>query len=330
MDLVQLLLMLLISCILNLVVVCITAQRISYSYTGPSGFGHTTNSSTYLANLNLLLHSLSSSSNATGFYNTTIGDGSDKVFGLFLCRGHITHQDCQNCVEMASEEIKSLCHNISTAISWYDKCLIRYSNQSIFSILQQDPVFYVYGAEHVTNLDQYNQTVGNLMNLVTKAASGSSIPKYYAAGSVSYTGNDNVYGMVQCTPDITQDECNGCLSASVSNIPRKLYSKEGGRILKPSCNLTYEFNNPFYQDASSPPPANPPSTTSTGKHGISPPPANPPSTTSTDKHVKNSNSTVKVTVIIIVVMAGALTIMIIFILYPRIRRKKKLKVEAFG
>ncbi|XP_043687787.1 cysteine-rich repeat secretory protein 38-like [Telopea speciosissima] len=224
------LLMRLISSILLLFLlssISTTAQPTGFACTDPSGVNHTTNSTTYLANLNLLFNSLSTNaiSSDTGFSNTTIGYGSDKVYGLFLCRGDITHQDCQNCVLTASEEIKPICSNMITAISWYDYCLIRYSNQSIFSILQQEPVTYRSGPSDVTNLDKYNQTVRDLMSgLVREAAYGSSTPKYYAAGQVNYsTGYNTVYGLVQCTPDITKDECNRCLSGSVSDIPKKHY-----------------------------------------------------------------------------------------------------------
>ncbi|KAJ4975278.1 hypothetical protein NE237_000384 [Protea cynaroides] len=260
-----LLLILLLSCMLT-----ITAVSVIHNCAGSS------NSSRYVANLDLLLSSLSSNAtSATGFYNASTGDGSDKVYGLFLCRGDTTTKDCQNCVKNGTKEVKSLCSNTTTAIVWYDDCMIRYSNESFSSILQQDPVFYLYNLNSVTNLDQYNQTVGDLMNrLVKEAAYGSTTPKYYAADEVNYyTGSHNVYGLVQCTPDITPDECNGCLNGSVAlDIPHILYPKMGGRVLKPSCNIRYEFDSSFYRQIASDP-ASPPQASS--------PLASAPSTNST-------------------------------------------------
>ncbi|XP_043687783.1 putative cysteine-rich receptor-like protein kinase 9 [Telopea speciosissima] len=310
------LLMFLISCIILLLLSSssISAQPVQYACSGPSGVNQTTNSTTYITNLNSLLNSLSSNATSSdiGFYNTTIGDGSDKVYGLFLCRGDITHQDCQNCVLTASEEIKPICSNMITAISWYDYCLIRYSNQSIFSILQQEPVTYRSGPSDVTNLDKYNQTVRDLMSgLVREAAYGSSTPKYYAAGQVNYsTGYNTVYGLVQCTPDITKDECNRCLSGSVSDIPKKHYPKQEGRVLKPSCTLWYQFNFAFFNQQ------------------VPSPPATPPSTNSTSHQDKRSNSTVNVTIVVIIVIAATITIIIIIVLYLRLGRKQNLKVEG--
>ncbi|KAJ4976016.1 hypothetical protein NE237_001122 [Protea cynaroides] len=299
------LLLILLSCMLT-----ITAEPVGYACTGPSGVNYTTNNSRYLANLDLLLSSLSSNAtSATGFYNTTIGDDSDKVYGLFLCRGDITTNDCQNCVETATEKIKLSCTNQTTAIAWYDYCMIRYSNQSIFSTLQQEPVIYPYGPKDISNLDQYNQTVGDLMyRLVKQAAFGGSTPVYYAAGEEKYyTGYDRVYGLVQCTPDITKNECNRCLSGSITDIPNKIYPKQGGRVLKPSCNLRYEFNSAFYEQTSSPS-ATPPSTSSAGIDG------------------KGSNS--NLIVLVSINVAAIISIITVSILYLRFRRRKqKLRLE---
>ncbi|RVW21209.1 putative cysteine-rich receptor-like protein kinase 9 [Vitis vinifera] len=61
---------------------------------------------TYQTNLNLLLSFLSS--NATidsGFYNATVGrEPSDVVYGLFLCRGDLSPQLCQECVGAATNK----------------------------------------------------------------------------------------------------------------------------------------------------------------------------------------------------------------------------------
>ncbi|KAJ4976027.1 hypothetical protein NE237_001133 [Protea cynaroides] len=230
---------------------CINASPVYHICIGGN---YTTNSTIYLANLNLLLSSLSSNATTvTGFYNATIGDDdSDKSYGLFLCRGDSTQEDCQNCVATASEEIKQRCPNTTTAIAWYEHCLIRYSNQSIFSRMQENPKF--------------NLTVGDLMDrLVSIAASGSSTLKY-AADEVKFgSTNQTVYGLVQCSPDISQHECNLCLRDSIDEIPTCCYPKRGSQILKPSCTARFEFNYPFYrlEFTTEAPTPTPPSTPST-------------------------------------------------------------------
>ncbi|XP_042482430.1 putative receptor-like protein kinase At4g00960 [Macadamia integrifolia] len=312
-------LMLLISCTLFLLMSgSITAQAVAYSCTYLSLDNQTTNSSKYLANLNLLLLSLSSNSNATsgtGFYNTTTGNGSDKVYGQFLCRGDITVKDCQTCVETAGTGIKSVCPNMTAAVAWYDNCMLRYSNESFFSILEQEPFRYAPAPNNLTKLDQYNTTVGNLLHrLVNQSVyvASTTTPKYYASGQVSYySGFDNLYGLVQCNPDITPTECNSCLIGSVNlDIPRLLYPKQGGRILKPSCNVRYEFNSPFYQPSTTP--AIAPSTNTT--------------VTATGNNGGNRRKSITIIVLVIINVATFIIIVIISNFYRRLQ-KRKLKLD---
>ncbi|KAH7569092.1 hypothetical protein JRO89_XS06G0104200 [Xanthoceras sorbifolium] len=56
--------------------------------------GNFTANSTYARNRNLLLSSLASNiTGYKGFYNTTIGQDPDKVYGLALCRGDVSSED---------------------------------------------------------------------------------------------------------------------------------------------------------------------------------------------------------------------------------------------
>ncbi|XP_042508627.1 putative cysteine-rich receptor-like protein kinase 9 isoform X2 [Macadamia integrifolia] len=305
--------MIFISCMLFLLQLLptITAEYIASNCTYNSSV---TNSITYLANLDSLLLCLSSNANATsgtGFYNDTAGNGSDKVYGLYLCRGDLTLEECQTCVKKASVEIKSNCPNTTAAVTWYDDCMLRYTNVSFFSTLQQEPFRYGAAPNDVTKVDQYNQTVGELMNgLMNQAVDGSTstTPKYYAAGAVTYyTKIDTVYGLVQCTPDITQDDCKNCLTGSISiDLLRLIYPKRGGKILKPSCNIRFEFNYPFYHDKVT--------------------------STVTDGERRNSREVIIVIIVVVVIVATFITIIIISNLYLRVRRKKqkqkqKLRVE---
>ncbi|KAJ4975288.1 hypothetical protein NE237_000394 [Protea cynaroides] len=226
--------------------VCINASPL---YHFCMGSNYTTNSTKYLANLDLLLSSLSSNAiTGTGFYNATVGsDDSDKSYGLFLCRGDVTQEDCHNCVEKATEEIKSLCPNTTTAIAWYDYCMIRYSNHSIFSIMQENPEYCLWNGPNVSNPDQFNVTVADLMNRLLKRVTYSSATRKYAADVKSYVNFQKVYALVECTPDIPRDDCYRCLSDSIAEIPNCGYPKVAAQIHKPSCNIRFQFNNLFYR-----------------------------------------------------------------------------------
>ncbi|XP_071905799.1 cysteine-rich receptor-like protein kinase 10 [Coffea arabica] len=104
--------------------------NITYNPNSPSG-------SIYGANLNLLLYNLSSHASRTdnnGFYNFSTGDDpSNKVYGLFLCRGDVSTDVCKECVADAHTRLLHECPNQTAAIVWYDECLVRFSDQTIFS-----------------------------------------------------------------------------------------------------------------------------------------------------------------------------------------------------
>nr|XP_025679208.1 cysteine-rich receptor-like protein kinase 25 [Arachis hypogaea] len=106
-----------------------------------------------------------------------------------------------------------------------------------------------------------------MSNLIDKAIAGDSRRKY-AAASVNSTGFQNIYGVVQCTPDLSSLECDQCLEGHVSDIPACCDGKKGGRVLSPSCYIRYEVY-PFFQPTAAnnaPPPSSlsqPPHSSST-------------------------------------------------------------------
>ena len=63
--------------------------------------------------------------------------------------------------------------------------------------------------------------------------------------------------LVQCTPDLCQQDCNDCLTGAFGDIPSCCDGKQGGRVVRPSCNFQYEVYR-FY-DPVAPPPPPPPS-----------------------------------------------------------------------
>nr|GLL45713.1 putative receptor-like protein kinase At4g00960 [Ipomoea trifida] len=89
-------------------------------------------SNPYGANLKSLLSTLSSHGNyENGFYTFTAGDDhhdDTAAHGLFGCRGDIPTADCDICVTQACLDILQLCPKEKTAISWYEKCMLRYSD----------------------------------------------------------------------------------------------------------------------------------------------------------------------------------------------------------
>jgi hypothetical protein len=237
-----------------------TANKFQYFCDQNNNGGNYTTNSTYHKNLNTLLSTLTSNKEINyGFYNSSYGNNSDKVNAIGLCRGDIKPNDCQNCLKNSTVLLTQHCQNRKEAIGWYDdeKCMLRYSNRSIFGLDEIGPAYFVWNTNNATNEVEFNKVVKKLLDsLRSRAASGDSDLKY-AVGSdlVGPNNNQTIYGLVQCTPDLSKTLCDNCLVQSIKEISNCCNNRLGVRIVRPSCNLRYETNSLFYQTTSSDSPA---------------------------------------------------------------------------
>ncbi|KAK7391005.1 hypothetical protein VNO78_19282 [Psophocarpus tetragonolobus] len=207
--------------------------------------------STYQTNLDILLSNLTSNTeNNYGFYNFSYGQNGDKVNAIGLCRGDVKQDDCRSCLNDSRGNLTHICPIQKEAISYQDRCMLRYSNGSIFGLMETSPWLYLSKEINATNVKQFNEAVGNLLrNLTGIAASGDSRTKY-AAGNETAPNFETIYGLVQCTPDLSEKDCNDCLVGAIAEIPSCCDGKTSGGVIRPSCNIRYE-NYRFY-DAPAP------------------------------------------------------------------------------
>ncbi|KAI4295822.1 hypothetical protein L6164_035825 [Bauhinia variegata] len=212
--------------------------------------------STFEANLNLLLSSLSSKASlGNGFYRTRTGtDTPNVVNGLFLCRGDIASAACHDCVAAAAKEILRRCYVKKESIIWYDRCLLRYSYQPLNNIV---PGVDLRNDKNISRseLNRFNELLAGMLNsLATKAA--NSQDKKFATGELNLTSTETLYGLVQCTPDLEFFDCNMCFRSAIAYIPNCCDGKQGARVLLPGCIIRYELY-PFYNNtiAATAPPA---------------------------------------------------------------------------
>ncbi|XP_065877420.1 cysteine-rich receptor-like protein kinase 10 [Euphorbia lathyris] len=217
-----------------------------------------TGNSNYPTNRNQTLSSLTSNGNRSiGFYNTSAGQGPNDVFGVFLCRGDATIDQCQNCVASAAKEIVELCPVEVEAVIWYDFCLLRYSNRSLVS-MANSPTVYKSNTQNISDQTRFNSLLATSMReSATAAANAKSGEKKFAVKEVNFTAFQTLYNLAQCTPDLSTADCIQCLDIAISQLPACCNGKQGGRVLTPSCNIRYEMYR-FYT-APSPPPSPPPS-----------------------------------------------------------------------
>jgi len=77
-----------------------------------------------------------------------------------------------------------------------------------------------------------------LTQLANKA---KATPKLYATGGMELGESTKLYGLVQCTRDLSSAVCKKCLDGIIGELPSCCDGKEGGRVVSGSCNFRYEI-----------------------------------------------------------------------------------------
>ncbi|XP_058071146.1 cysteine-rich repeat secretory protein 38-like [Magnolia sinica] len=160
--------------------------------------------------------------------------------------GDINTDLCNTCVNQASPEIKLTCHMRTAAGIWYEYCTLRYSDRifrSVYDPAYNSIQFFMLNLVNASVPQQFKATLNRLMNNISSVATyDPSVPKF-AIGEANSTINQTIYRLVQCTQDLTNEDCNACLRDAISKIPPVCCDgKLGGRILGASCNLRFEVH----------------------------------------------------------------------------------------
>jgi len=196
----------------------------------------------YNKTLNNLMCYLDSKTPLTGFGSGSQGLGQNQTFGLALCRGDINSTYCKACVDEASNEIQKLCELKKEAIVWYDVCMLKYSNLSFLGKIDNKNWILEENTHFWSNPAYFNKEVIQILSMLQKEAYVS--PKMYAAGALEIGNSTTLYGLVQCTRDLSSANCNICLEEAIGVVPY-FNGSVGGKIVGGSCNVRYEIY-PFF------------------------------------------------------------------------------------
>ncbi|XP_075523139.1 cysteine-rich receptor-like protein kinase 15 [Primulina tabacum] len=282
--------------------------------------GNYSSFSTYKDNMDTLLSSLPTKVDINGFYNASEGQSPDIVYAAVLCRGDVQLEECRTCIRNAAAELVKSCPNYKQAVQWNELCMLRYSNESMFGIMTTFPSWYWKNGKDASSPVQYMADVSRLLDkLRGQAANGGSLRKV-AAGNSSSVDFQIIFSLVQCTPDLSPENCSSCLIEAAVDIPSYCNISIRCRVLSPSCNLRYH-QLPFYnetrlrelQELATLPPPPPP---------LPPPPQQPVSPPGPEK---NDN-----TVIIASVSVGVgliVAVLASILLIKRAKKKPKEELE---
>ncbi|XP_010432720.1 PREDICTED: putative cysteine-rich receptor-like protein kinase 39 [Camelina sativa] len=210
-----------------------------------------------------------------GFYNASLGESPNRVHALALCARGYERQDCMSCVEGAAQGILNNCQNRIDSFTWEKdlkddvSCLVSSSNQSNFGNLELLPAIsfdnpHNLKSESSKNMTLFEQEWNAMANGTVKAAAkaeNSSVHKYYSAVKAEFTEYPNVYMLMQCTPDITSQDCKTCLQDCVARFRELFWGRQGGEVNRPSCFFRwdlYPFHGAFGNVTRVPAPPRPP------------------------------------------------------------------------
>ncbi|KAK2654682.1 hypothetical protein Ddye_014538 [Dipteronia dyeriana] len=266
------------------------------------GTGNFTANSTYGRNRDLILSSLSSVNAIGGFYNDTIGQDSDKVYALALCSGdYSSAEECSNCINDTSHLIMTLCPNQKEAYMWRN-CFVRYSNRSFLGVLELNPNQRLYNTGDIkSNLTEFNQIWESLMDGLVRKASRLK----FATKETNLTYFQKIYALMQCTPDLSQIDCDVCLRQYVVEYQNCCRGKQGGVVLGPNCVFRWDLY-PFYNSTATP--------------DAPPPSPLPPPTTSTI--TKDHGGGINSRTVVIVVVSISMFLVLVSLAYVFLRKSK--------
>ncbi|KAG2276298.1 hypothetical protein Bca52824_058853 [Brassica carinata] len=192
--------------------------------------------------------------------------------------------------------------------------MVRYSNQSIVGKMRVMPAAFLSNTQNITEsqLSRFNESLAALLIDVSVKAASSSIK--FATERANFTVFQTIYSLVQCTPDLTNLDCESCLRQTINWLPLCCDRRIGGRVIASSCSFRYELY-PFYNEtitAATPPP------------NVSAPPPQ----LSSQPPGKGKSSTVIVTAVAVPVSVCVLLLGAACCLLARRRRRNKLSGEG--
>ncbi|XP_061947163.1 cysteine-rich repeat secretory protein 38-like [Populus nigra] len=212
-------------------------------FTRCSSNENSTANSSYKTSLNVLMGSLYHLAPVEGFALGSLGQNNqDRPYGLVLCRGDVSSSDCRTCAANATREIRKRCPNGKSAIIAYDNCLLKYSDSNFFGQIDENK-FSTFTVNNVSNPVLFKEKTTELLSqLADKASYNSS--KLYAAGEMDLLeGSRKLYGMAQCTRDLSSVDCKKCLDGTIGALPGVAYGNEGTAV-GGSCMVIYAIH-PF-------------------------------------------------------------------------------------
>ncbi|KAH0894544.1 hypothetical protein HID58_056973, partial [Brassica napus] len=258
--------------------------------------------------------------------NVTVHDGNfygwmgldpDIVYAVGMCSPGAGPEACSQCIQDTSDSLLKSCPNQTDSFTWLGEeflCLVHYSRKPFSGVLILEPSKVLYNSVDIEkeNLKEFDSVWDELMSrtMTSLVRNNLSTPtsKYYENEIAPVPGYKNISVLMQCTPDVSSEDCKLCLEKSVDYYKTLHHGKRGGIVLRPSCFLRWELYtfSGVFDHIRMPPPSSPPLP--------SPPPSKTPFVV--------TNMPVKGNAIVIVILFFIVLVAIVVAIFKRKRKQK--------
>ncbi|XP_024982438.1 putative receptor-like protein kinase At4g00960 [Cynara cardunculus var. scolymus] len=280
-----------------------------------------TPNSSYARNLDATISSLSNTNSGYGFFNSSEGQRPDTANAISLCRADVDQVLCRRCLNESIVQLRQSCPNQREAITYYDICLLKYSNATILGNYDTNKdVVYMWNVNNASDKEVFTWALLPLMRKLSgEAAAGDSLLKF-AIGNTTGPDFATIYGLVQCIPNLSRYQCLDCLDSAIYQIQSCCDRTIGGRVLTANCNFRFETYEFGINTSLIPSPPSPPLSSSP------PPPPPPPQVLQPSPQVpptpgKDASKAQRMAIIISIILVILVISIVMFIIW---RRKKSL------
>ncbi|CAL5061134.1 unnamed protein product [Urochloa decumbens] len=220
--------------------------------------GNASSDAAYKSNLNALAAILVAGARANGSATGAAAAPDAAAYGVALCRGDFTGDACARGLGDAlasavndSEGAFGCGSQFRDITLFYDRYQLRLSGADFLSGDGggDEPRWAGNNTNFVTPADAARRFDGMVTELVTTIAGiAAGRPDRYATGRSRFKEQGlTLYGLVQCTVDMTPERCGACLDGLISAFSATFPSgQHGGRILVPRCTVRYETDDTFF------------------------------------------------------------------------------------
>ncbi|KAF8011821.1 hypothetical protein BT93_I0074 [Corymbia citriodora subsp. variegata] len=183
------------------------------------------------------------------FFQTSSRNYANRVYGQYMCLNYVPNSTCRSCIDKGSEDILKLCPNKTDVVIWEESCQLRISGQDFFGRLTEGNNYkHQFNPKNISDPGKFGLVVNDTLSFLAQKAILEPPGTHYATKEKDFElgVNRTLYALVQCTEDLTADDCQKCLQEAIRDVRGCCYFSLGARVLSPSCYLRYELYD-FYR-----------------------------------------------------------------------------------